>query len=76
MAMLTWFSTDPNVSGDQDTFWWLCQRCRSFGKIKLTHGAFKHIDCYVLIVNQSRMSQKIYSHIHHIVNAFICHTAC
>lgn len=47
MVMLT----DPNVSGDQDTFWWLCQRCRSFGKIILRAllGAFKHIDYYVLI---------------------------
>lgn len=37
MVVLTWFSTDPNVSGDQGTFLWKCER---------TQGAFKHIDLY------------------------------
>lgn len=55
MVTVARLSTDPNVSGDQGTLLVvMCERCRSFGIIKRIRGAFKHVDFYVPVGNESR----------------------
>lgn len=73
MVILTRLSTDPDVSGDQDTFGeGLCEHCTPFGIIKCTLHSSALILCVDLKLVQGWGRN---SHIHHVVHVF-CMSMC